>query len=680
MTTSTARTRGLTSLVLGPALAYGAGLWLVLVHHAEGAHEHGEPGFLLHWLRDSTLALPPVFFAVALALALGGRLLGRASEPVRVAALAGTAAVAAAATFGAGTPAHAALFAAHEHHELSMLVHALRDALLALVAAVPIAGTAAWLTLRDRERTATARRRVPRYVAVCLAASLLAGAAAWSADANIPEPGILETEVGPLVDRESPCWDKSPRREPFQATLPIPSVLTPTSTEGGVDYYEITERTGTAEIIPGIRTPVWGYNGLAPGPTIQARLGRPVKVKYINGLRPEDETRDMIDMNPHELKRPSATVVHAHGLNTDWVSDGYPENMRNPGESVEHTYPNRADYQRPATMWYHDHALHATSKHVYRGLAGFYLLTDEVEDNLNLPQGYGRYDIPLLIADRMIDPDTGQLVYNNCSTMGAFGDVMTVNGKQQPRFEVANRKYRFRLLNGSDARQYLLALQVAGAPNSGDQQFSVTGSDHGLLENPEPTTTLHSTPAERYEFVFDFSRYPVGTRLVLVNKLVDQSEPWHQIMAFDVTREEPDTSEIVGRPEPALNAPDGSREMQFNRSGGFFSINDLQWDKDRVDADPTLNRTEEWVLVNKSGGWGHPIHIHLGKFKIIDIDGRAPKPGESGWKDVVWVGPNQRVRVRHEFFNYTGRFAFHCHNSSHEDHDMMGQFEVKTAN
>ncbi|MCW2960725.1 MAG: uncharacterized protein JWM90_1112 [Thermoleophilia bacterium] len=126
-----------------------------------------------------------------------------------------------------------------------------------------------------------------------------------------------------------------------------------------------------------------------------------------------------------------------------------------------------------------------------------------------------------------------------------------------------------------------------------------------------------------------------------------------------------------------LQAPVRERYFRFDRRQGEWRINGEGFDVDEVDADPRPNTVERWTLDNPSGGWGHPVHIHLGKFRIVSIDGRQPQPGEfQGWQDVVWVGPNQRVVVDHQFFNFQGRYVFHCHNSEHEDHDMMAQFDV----
>ena len=525
------------------------------------------------------------------------------------------------------------------------------------------------------------RRRLLKYGTVGVASLGFGLNGAWRA-------GAEDSSFDQLRDVIDPCFDESPVGPAFLQDLVIPPALGPSTQTAGADVYKIEERRGTAEIVPGVSTPIWGYDGLLPGPTILARKGRPVDVVFTNGLPPDEDPTGLIDLQPVDPAiyhfTPSSTVVHLHGINTDHASDGYPEEVRRPGESFTHHYPNN-EYQRPATFWYHDHSVHITSLHVYRGLAGFYILTDENEDALNLPKGYGVHDIPLLVKDVMIDPSSGVLLYNNCSHAGAYGDVMTVNGKQQPRFDVATRKYRFRLLNGSDSRQYLLALQLAsevGSEQAVNQPFFVIGSDQGLLAAPELSDRVHIAPSERYEIVVDFSRYPVGTRLVLVNLLIDPAKlKIFQIMAFDVTRAETDESTV----DPVLRtaqhpadaeAPSQTRVFQFNRDGGYFSINGRQWDPLRVDAFPVLNTTEEWVLVNESGGWGHPVHIHLGRFRIVGIEGRAPRPGESGFKDVVWVGPNQTIRVVHQFWDFTGRFVFHCHNGSHEDHDMMSQFEV----
>ena len=158
-----------------------------------------------------------------------------------------------------------------------------------------------------------------------------------------------------------------------------------------------------------------------------------------------------------------------------------------PGSERLHNYPN---IQRSATLWYHDHAMHDTARNVYMGLAGFYLITDDHEQSLPLPKG--QFDIPLVVQDRLFTP-TGSLFLpqhdpTRPERQGVFGDVILVNGAPYPVLPVARRKYRFRVLNGSDARAYQWRL------STGDP-FQVIASDGGLLPTPVATPDLFHMPS-----------------------------------------------------------------------------------------------------------------------------------------------------------------------------------------
>lgn len=173
----------------------------------------------------------------------------------------------------------------------------------------------------------------------------------------------------------------------------MPPVLEPIASTAEADVYEIAEMAAESELIAGIRTPIWGYEAITPGPTIMARVGRPVHVTFTNRLPGDGDpqgliVKDAIDPEESPFIEPG-TVVHLHGINADPISDGYATDVRLPGESLTHRYPNNDD-QRPATLWYHDHQVHITGRHLFRGVAGLYILTDEVEDTLPLPKGYGR--------------------------------------------------------------------------------------------------------------------------------------------------------------------------------------------------------------------------------------------------------------------------------------------------
>lgn len=213
------------------------------------------------------------------------------------------------------------------------------------------------------------------------------------------------------------------------------------------------------------------------------------------------------------------------------------------------------------------------------------------------------------------------------------------------------------------------------------------GTDTGLMPRPQTVQSFRIGAAERYDFVIDFSKYRVGTQVVLQNLWDDIGEP-SPVMRFDVVRQEDDPSEIpaVLRPDVARIMEQGfvpanavrTRKFEFGRRGGIWAINGLGWETKRVDATPTNGDIEIWELYNNAGGWWHPVHIHLiiNGFKILDCNGKPPFPYERGLKDVAFVGQNEHVRVIGRWAPFKGRFVFHCHNAYHEDHDMMSQFEV----
>lgn len=213
----------------------------------------------------------------------------------------------------------------------------------------------------------------------------------------------------------------------FEMPLKIPAILEPTRRTESHDEYEIVQREAEREILPAHATKIWSYQGVFPGPTIRARRNRTAVVHHTNHLS-------------------THTVVHLHGGRTPADSDGFATDMVAAGESRTYTYPNR---QRACTLWYHDHAMDRTGENVYRGLAGFYIIEDDEELSLPLPKG--RFDVPLIFQDRTFDAD-GSLHYDTNGHIGFEGNVMLVNGVPWPRMEVSTRKYRFRILNGSNAR------------------------------------------------------------------------------------------------------------------------------------------------------------------------------------------------------------------------------------
>jgi spore coat protein A len=475
-----------------------------------------------------------------------------------------------------------------------------------------------------------------------------------------------------------------PLPTPFQVPLPIPAVLAPVARDADADRYEIVQRQAVAEILPGLRTPIWGYQGTFPGPTIESRAGRTAIVRHRNEL-------------------PVPTVVHLHGGRTPPEHDGYTTDLVLPAHGThpprghwhdpaatitrgvrDYVYPLR---QKAATLWYHDHRMDFTGPAVYRGLAGFHLVRDDEEDALPLPRG--ERELPLMITDRAFAED-GSMHYpsldRTLATLpgvedayleGVLGDVILVNGAPWPVAEVSATRHRLRVLNASNARRYDLAL---APPPPGGPAFTQIGSDQGLLDTPRGHDHLPIAPAERYDVVVDFGAYPVGTEVTLVNRYGTGSTT--RVMRFRVTRRATEDSHVpdrLGDTEP-LDRAQARVTRDFSFRGGRvgdrhgWTINGQPYAPTRIDARPRLGDVEIWRFV---ADLHHPIHLHLVAFHILSRGGREPGPHDVGRKDTVDLRPGEAVEVITRFDGYRGRYMFHCHNLEHEDMGMMANFETR---
>jgi spore coat protein A, manganese oxidase len=467
----------------------------------------------------------------------------------------------------------------------------------------------------------------------------------------------------------------------FRVPLPIPPMKRPIRTDGTTDYYEIGQREASMEILPGLQTPIFGYDGLFPGRTIESRSGRRTVVRHIN-----------------ELSVPIA--VHLHGGHTPAPSDGYPVDLVLPMNATTHNgmhhgmlgdvSQGQRDYeyplnQRAATLWYHDHRMDFTGPQVYRGLAGFHIVRDDEEEALALPRG--EREVPLMITDRAFEAD-GSFRYpskdpslqlergvEDAFMEGVLGDVILVNGAPWPVLEVSAVHYRFRVLNASNARRYRLALD----PARDAQPFVQIGSDGGLLPRPVLHDVVDVAPAERFDVVVDFSPYDVGDEITLVNRLGDGSTS--RIMRFRVVRREPDDTTVPDRLaelehlDPARATV--TRTWRFTRGqiGGHrgWVVNGRAFDPKRMDARPRLGDVEIWRF---GTDLHHPVHVHLAHFQVVERGNSGPGPFDGGWKDTVDVRPAEHVDVAVRFTDYEGPYAMHCHNLEHEDMAMMAAFET----
>ena len=473
--------------------------------------------------------------------------------------------------------------------------------------------------------------------------------------------------------------DPSLLPQPFSRPFRLPPVLAPAETGedefGRYATYVVDERPGAGQVLPsGQLLAGFGYGGSLPGPTIHVERGVRVVAKLRNRL-PE-----VHPLFGHRF----ATSTHLHGNPSLPEYDGYASDLTLPGSSKVYQWPTHQTGAR--TLWYHDHAVHHTAENVYSGLAGQFQVHGPVERALLPTQS--AFDIPLTVGDVILGADGG-LTYDDRSASGLWGDVILVNGVPWPVMTVQRRVYRFRMLNASVSRSYRPTLFPGGTVH-------MVATDAGMMPRSREVAEWRIGSAERYEFLLDFAQYAPGARVELRNLSNENNRDFDntdRIMAFDVTDAPVDKSDPTwnGIPDTLATAEvmELTRDMAvrhrrlvFERDSGHWTVNGRTWDDviasgfREVVADPGLDDVEVWTYENGGGGWFHPVHMHLVDQKILSRNGRPPFDYELGPKDVIYVGENESVDIIMRFGPHRGRYMVHCHNTVHEDHDMMVQFRV----
>jgi spore coat protein A len=517
--------------------------------------------------------------------------------------------------------------------------------------------------------------------------------------------------------------------------LPVPPVIHPTGKAGEIVEIEMLQfqQKVHRDLPP---TTVWGYNGSWPGPTIEARSGQTLNINWISKL----PTTHLLPID-HSIHGAESTlpqvrnVAHVHGACTLPDDDGYPEAWFTAhGEHGPKFNPRPSSYsncQPAATLWYHDHALGITRLNVYAGLAGFYLIRDEAENALNLPQS--EYEIPLMLQDRLFHRD-GSLYYPKVVNGSKehpiwiqefYGDMNCVNGKVTPFLEVEPRRYRFRILNAANSRFYHLRLFNSDATgNVTSQSFDVPsfqqiGTDGGLLPALLELHYLLIAPGERFDIVIDFYGCE-GKSFSLIN---DAPAPYtmggqflaDDMMLFKVTKplSGKDTSTVpdtLALFEP-LNPTYATRERLLlvsekeRPSDGYVIIGLLgnaRW-HEPITEDPKADSTEIWSFINITGDV-HPLHVHLVQFQVLNrqpfdvqayqqngklvFTGKpmAPEGNERpAHKDTIKSYPGYITRIIMRFDLPHGApvtpgqellYVWHCHILEHEDNEMMRPYKV----
>jgi spore coat protein A, manganese oxidase len=523
--------------------------------------------------------------------------------------------------------------------------------------------------------------------------------------------------------------------------VPLPGAGIVVASPTGPNEYTFTQTPIERQLHPQLPpTPLWAYDdgsGLEGqagsfGMAVVAQSGTPVTAHFTHDL--PRFYPDWLPVDTRITPRDSEVrlMTHLHGGFVAGDSDGNPAITPEgfgPGDTQTVYYTNQRPQMPAALLWFHDHGLGTTRLNVVAGLAAGYILRDEFDTGLEPnPVGIpgGAYEIPLVIQDRMFNPD-GTIRYPISDFEGApwigeyFGDVMLVNGKVWPYLEVEPRLYRFRILNGCNAR--IVNLNLGGA------RLWQIGAENGLWDQPVPVRRLVLAPAERADVVVDFSSL-AGQTLVMTNHrppkpISTPAPPLPQVMQLrvgtTVSQPGPTTvpASLPGGRAAILPSPDATRYITLNEVAAetdrwFLNLNAVHFREPgqpiTSTETPQVGTVEDWLYINLTEDT-HPIHNHLVTFQVVGrtpFDAQAyadayagpfgvpggidptpyatgpmqpPDPTERGFKDTVKVHPGQFTTIRARYDLPHGvtapqTYVYHCHILEHEDNDMMRPFTV----
>jgi len=472
----------------------------------------------------------------------------------------------------------------------------------------------------------------------------------------------------------SPAWANTAR-----PALPIPRLIDGTN---GTPV-DLVIRQGTWSFLPGLMTPTLGITQDYLAPTIRTRRNSELNLAYHNTL---DE----------------GVAIHGHGLHVPGVVDGGPQLEMPPGERWS---PALSIRQPAATCWYHSHTHGKSGEQTYRGLAGMIIIDDDEAEGLNLPNRYGIDDLPVIIQDRTFSA-SGELVYSleGAGEDGWYGDTVTINGALDPVAAVPAGKVRLRLLNGANARFYILTF-------ADNRLFHKIACDGGLLEAPVPMTTMEISPGERCEIVVDLADGTPAQLLTLFEDEVDDGEEGVLSGLIDLfagsqapstspaltlqpdtrlpvnSAPLPDRLTTILRPDPGAIVNTRTFELTMDHDGAHghghghasmdMAINGVAMDMNVINERVPLGVWERWRIRSDQGA--HPFHAHGCSFLIEQMEGASAPPDQQGWKDTVVLDDDDWseivVRFDHPATDQHP-YMYHCHILEHEDRGMMGQFTV----
>lgn len=415
---------------------------------------------------------------------------------------------------------------------------------------------------------------------------------------------------------------------------------------------------------------------------------------------------------------PEPTIIHWHGLHPSAAMDGNPASSIGPGGSYEYDFTVN---NRGGTYWYHSHAHELTAEQAYGGLASFFLVEDEDQRRLSkaLDLRLGETDVPLVLQDKRFDA-AGKMLYQpnmGDMMMGWLGDIILANLTPNAYLTVTPRIYRFRILNGSNSRIYRLAFRNGKKPLN----FSVIGTDGGLLDRPYSVPEAFLAPAERLDVLFDAVQVPHGEVVFLKSLAFDPMENESSGMGsmggiggmmgesssrlplgaeFNILKLLGTDGERVVATSPEELSKIGAirsegatkRKIELSMAGMRFLINGRSYRPEEISLEVKRGAVEVWSITNPMQGMPHPMHIHGFNFQVLErlnspqqvsasvrFDG-GRTVSDLGWKDTVLVWPGETVNIALDFahdFPGSQDYVFHCHNLEHEDGGMMINYRVQ---
>lgn len=409
------------------------------------------------------------------------------------------------------------------------------------------------------------------------------------------------------------------------------------------------------------------YNGALAGPTLRVRPGDTLRILVDNQLPPNPDPVPPNQNTPHHF---NTTNLHTHGLHVS--PQGNSDNIFveiEPGNQFQYEYQIPANHP-PGTLWYHPHKHGSSAVQLFSGMAGALIIEGGID---NIPEIAAARDLVYLI---------NELNISNAGLVPNFGPAafplnqrrFIVNGQEQPNLQAfSGEVIRLRVINA--CVRTTVPFSIPG------HILHIVSLDGLALPAVRQAASVSLPPAGRADVLIRCGAPGSYDILKLLDNSVTNADPQQKLGTLTVLNTVVNMAlPTTLLPQPHANITAGqvtnTRNISFDQTSvdvgpaGFptFAINQVHFNSMVVNQTIPLGAVEEWVLTNTSPN-GHPFHIHINPFEVIEVNG-VPLP-QTEWHDTFNVPAMGSIRIRHRFEDFTGLFVFHCHILNHEDLGMM---------